>query len=93
MNKLLQILLPLLFCATIASATKIKGRVYDKQSGEALVGATVVLEKTGKSTSTGLDGSFELKDVPVGKATIRITILLIKLSYRISRSLRRITTT
>ncbi|MES2061231.1 MAG: TonB-dependent receptor [Bacteroidota bacterium] len=78
MNKLLQILLPLLFCATIASATKIKGHVYDKQSGEALVGATVVLEKTGKATSTGLDGSFELKDVPVGKATIRITYITYK---------------
>lgn len=78
MNKLLQILLPLLFCATIASAAKIKGRVYDKQSGEALVGATVVLEKTGKSTSTGLDGSFELKDVPVGKATIRVTYITYK---------------
>ena len=78
MNKFLQILLPLLFCATIASATKIKGHVYDKQSGEALVGATVVLEKTGKVTSTGLDGSFELKDVPVGKATIRITYITYK---------------
>jgi TonB-dependent receptor len=78
MNKLLQILFPLLFCATIASATKIKGHVYDKQSGEALVGATVVLEKTGKVTSTGLDGSFELKDVPVGKATIRITYITYK---------------
>jgi TonB-dependent receptor len=78
MNKLVQILLPLLFCATIASAAKIKGHVYDKQSGEALVGATVVLEKTGKVTSTGLDGSFELKDVPVGKATIRITYVTYK---------------
>lgn len=78
MNKLLQILLPLLFCATIASATKIKGHVYDKHSGEALVGATVVLENTGKVTSTGLDGSFELKDVPVGKATIRITYITYK---------------
>jgi TonB-dependent receptor len=78
MNKLLQVLLPLLFCATIASATKIKGHVYDRQSGEALVGATVVLEHTGRSTSTGLDGSFEIKDAPVGKATIRITYVTYK---------------
>ncbi|EHQ25047.1 TonB-dependent receptor [Mucilaginibacter paludis] len=75
MNKILSILFPLLFCAAIASATKIKGHVYDKQSGEALVGATVFLDKTGKVTSTGLDGSFELKDVPAGPATIRITYI------------------
>jgi len=78
MNKLLQILLPLLFCATIASAAKIKGHVYDKQSGEALVGATVVLEKTGKATSTGLDGSFEIKGVTAGPATIRISYITYK---------------
>jgi TonB-dependent receptor len=78
MNKLLQILLPLLFCATIASATKLKGHVYDKQSGEALVGATVVLENTGKATTTGLDGSFEIKDVTLGAATIRISYITYK---------------
>ena len=82
MNKLLQILLPLLLCATIASATKLKGHVYDKQSGEALVGATVVLESTGKSTSTGLDGSFEIKDVPPGAATIRISYITYKTIVR-----------
>ena len=82
MNKLLQILLPLLLCATIASATKLKGHVYDKRSGEALVGATVVLESTGKSTSTGLDGSFEIKDVPPGAATIRISYITYKTIVR-----------
>lgn len=73
MNKLLQILLPLLFCVVTANATKIKGHVYDKKSGEALVGATIVLDKNGKSTTTGLDGTFEIKDAPLGKHTIRVT--------------------
>jgi len=75
MNKILQILLPLLFCVSIANATKLKGHVYDKQSGEALVGATVILEKSGKTASTGLDGSFEFKDVTPGTATIRVTYI------------------
>jgi hypothetical protein len=75
MNKLLQILLPLLFCATIASATKLKGHVYDKQSGEALVGATVVLENTGKATTTGLDGSFEIKDVPRRRGYASVSVI------------------
>ncbi|OJW13584.1 TonB-dependent receptor [Mucilaginibacter sp. 44-25] len=78
MNKLLQIFLPLLFCVTIANAAKIKGHVYDKQSGEALVGATVLLENTGKATTTGLDGSFEIKGVNTGPATIRISYLTYK---------------
>ncbi|WP_443946004.1 TonB-dependent receptor domain-containing protein [Pedobacter sp. AW1-32] len=75
MNKILQILLPLLFCVSIANATKLKGHVYDKQSGEALVGATVILEKSGKTANTGLDGSFEFKDVTPGTATIRVTYI------------------
>ncbi|AYL99071.1 TonB-dependent receptor [Mucilaginibacter celer] len=78
MNKLLQILLPLLFCASVASAAKIKGHVYDKQTGEALVGATVVLEQTNKAAVTGLDGSFEIKDAPQGPATIRVTYITYK---------------
>ncbi|MFD0766800.1 TonB-dependent receptor domain-containing protein [Mucilaginibacter lutimaris] len=78
MNKFLQILLPLLFCATIAGAAKIKGHVYDKHSGEALVGATVVLEGTGKATSTGLDGSFEIKGVATGAATLRVSYITYK---------------
>ena len=73
MNKLLQTLLVLLFSVTVANASKLKGHVYDRQSGEALVGATVVLEKTGQATTTGLDGSFELKNVAEGAATLRIT--------------------
>jgi TonB-dependent receptor len=75
MNKLLYLFIPFLFCAAIANAVKIKGHVYDKKSGEALVGATVVLEKTGKATSTGLDGSFEIKDVEAGPATLRISYI------------------
>ncbi|MGY4537377.1 TonB-dependent receptor [Mucilaginibacter sp. UYNi724] len=78
MNKLLQVLLPLLFCATIAGAAKIKGHVYDKHSGEALVGATIFLDGTGQATSTGLDGSFEIKGVPAGVATLRISYITYK---------------
>lgn len=78
MNKLLQVLVVLLFCSTAANATKLKGHVYDKQSGEALVGATVLLEKTGQTTTTGLDGSFELKNVPTGTITLRISYVTYK---------------
>ena len=78
MNKILQILMPLLFSITIASATTVKGHVYDKQTGEPLVGATVVIDGAGKATSTGLDGKFEIKGLSAGPATVRISYITYK---------------
>ncbi|TCD25567.1 TonB-dependent receptor [Pedobacter psychrodurus] len=78
MNKLLQILFLLLFCAGTANATKLKGHVYDKQTGEAIVGATVVLENPRRTTNTGLDGTFEFKDVKVGTAKISVSYITYK---------------
>nr|WP_276904736.1 TonB-dependent receptor [Pedobacter kyonggii] len=78
MNKLLQILFLLLFCAGTANATKLKGHVYDRQTGEAIVGATVVLENPRRITNTGLDGTFEFKDVNVGTATISVSYITYK---------------
>lgn len=75
MNKSLQILFLLLFCAGTANATKLKGHVYDKQTGEAIVGATVVLENPRRVTNTGLDGTFEFKDVKVGTAKISVSYI------------------
>lgn len=75
MNKLLQILLFFLFCAGTANATKIKGHVYDKQTGEAIVGATVVLDNPRWITNTGLDGTFEFKGVAIGSARISVSYI------------------
>ncbi|NMN37646.1 TonB-dependent receptor [Pedobacter sp. SG918] len=78
MNKRLQILFLFLFCAGTANATKLKGHVYDKQTGEAIVGATVVLENPRRITNTGLDGTFEFKDVKVGAAKISVSYITYK---------------
>jgi len=78
MNKRLQILFLLLFCAGTANATKLKGHVYDKQTGEAIVGATVVLENPRRTTNTGLDGTFEFKDVKAGAAKIIVSYITYK---------------
>ncbi|WP_421940064.1 TonB-dependent receptor domain-containing protein [Pedobacter sp.] len=78
MNKLLQILFLLLFYAGTASAAKIKGRVYDRQTGEAIVGATVILENPRRITNTGLDGTFEFKGVNVGRATVSVSYITYK---------------
>jgi len=44
----------------------IAGKVIDRQTGEALVGATIFLEGTNIGTICDLDGHFRLPDVPVG---------------------------
>ncbi len=67
-----------LFCAGTASATKIKGHVYDKQTGEAIVGATVMLENPKRITNTGLDGTFEFKGVAAGPARISVSYITYK---------------
>ena len=68
----------MLLCVTAANATKLKGHVYDRKTGEPMVGATVSLDKTGKATTTGLDGSFELKDVPKGSFSLRVSYVMYK---------------
>jgi hypothetical protein len=78
MNKLIQLLLVFVFCATAASATTLKGHVYDQSTGEPLVGATVILDKANKVTSTGLDGSFELKGVSAGSFSLRVSFISYK---------------
>ncbi|MGO4875786.1 TonB-dependent receptor domain-containing protein [Pedobacter psychrotolerans] len=78
MNKLLQILFFVLFCVGTAHATKIKGHVYDKQTGEAIVGATVVMENPRRVTNTGLDGTFEFKAVATGSASISVSYITYK---------------
>jgi TonB-dependent receptor len=78
MNKYLQTLLLMLLCVTAANATKLKGHVYDRKTGEPMVGATISLEKTNKATTTGLDGSFELKDVPKGVYNLRVSYIMFK---------------
>ena len=78
MKRFLRTLFFLLSGITAAHATTIKGRVYDSKTGETLIGATIQLEKTGLVTSTGLDGSFELKDAPTGNFVLRVSYLRYK---------------
>jgi len=51
------------FCVFAAT---IKGKVNDIKTGEALVGATVYLDKTHHSAVTGLDGSYHAQRCPRG---------------------------
>ncbi|WP_088655950.1 TonB-dependent receptor [Geofilum rhodophaeum] len=66
----------LLFIATLAQAQKgtIRGTVYEKNTGETLVGVSVVLEGTFTGTSTDLDGKFSL-EVDPGVYNLQISFI------------------
>lgn len=49
-----------------AFSASIKGRIKDANTNEPLVGASFVIKNTKLGTLAGLDGSFEIKNLPVG---------------------------
>jgi hypothetical protein len=50
----------------------VKGTVIDDQSGNVLSNATVIIEGTGAVTDTL--GNFKLKNIPIGRRTIQVTL-------------------
>lgn len=53
----------------------IRGKIIDQESQAPIIGATVIIVGTDPllGASSGLDGAFEIKEVPVGRHTIRIS--------------------
>jgi len=70
MYKCIILSLFLLAIATSVFAEGVKGRVLDASTGEPLVGATVSLNK--QTTYVKLDGTYQFKNVAVGKYTITV---------------------
>ncbi len=57
-----------LFIATMsAQKGTVRGNIFDKESGEAVIYANVYLEGTTTGTNTDINGFFTLTDVPVGE--------------------------
>ncbi len=50
---------------------KIAGKVADEKTGDVIIGATVMVQGTGKGTATDVDGHFQL-EVPAGTYTVEI---------------------
>lgn len=53
----------------------VSGNVFDKETHEALPGATVTVEGTKFGASTDREGHFEVIDIPVGNYTITISLI------------------
>lgn len=73
---------PLLIClillftgavqAELIPGNSVSGFVYDKETGEALIGASVLLSGTTRGTSTNTSGFFALTDLPEGFRTLEV---------------------
>lgn len=53
-----------------AQTGSVVGTVVDKETGELLTGATVVLKSTTKGTISDFDGNYLLQGIPLGKVTL-----------------------
>ena len=77
MRKLLIICALTLLAALPAAAQKfsLSGRVVEKESGEPVEFATVVLTASEQWAVTDSKGSFSIKDIPVSKSTVTVSCL------------------
>ena len=66
------LLLTMLLVSAKGYCGTIKGSVSDKPTGEPVMGAAIMLTNTKFITTSGLDGSFILKDIPTGTYDIEI---------------------
>lgn len=70
--------LVLLFCLltpAVINAQDFKGRVFDKETSEAIPSANVLLVELNKGSATNLNGEFEIKAVPEGEYTLQISFI------------------
>ncbi|MFN0159403.1 MAG: TonB-dependent receptor [Bacteroidota bacterium] len=65
----------LLLPGLLLAAGKIKGKVVDKESKEALVGANVAVEGTSFGAATDVDGEYLILNAPAGTHTVKATFI------------------
>lgn len=63
------------FLATQAQTGSLKGRITDTETGEELIGATIVIQGTTKGTITDFEGNYVLDDVSYGTYNIVISYI------------------
>lgn len=68
------ILLAVLSSADAPGTGRIIGHIIDVQTGQAIVGATVVVEGAGLTAVTGGDGAYAILNVPAGEYLVRVEI-------------------
>lgn len=69
------VLLIVTLATSAMAASKIRGKVLDKQSGEPLIGASVVIDGTTLGASTDINGDYIILNVQPGKYVLRASYL------------------
>ena len=71
------LLFPAVAVAQTDEATQtIRGQVCDVASGEPMIGVTITVENgSTMATVSDLDGNFEIKNVPVGRHSVRASYI------------------
>lgn len=64
-----------LSCCAYSYGASIKGKVVEPGTGEPAIGAVITLNETAFSGVAGLDGSFELKELPAGTYTLSVSYI------------------
>ncbi|AUD00555.1 TonB-dependent receptor [Spirosoma pollinicola] len=77
MNRLVLIIVCLLLVSRTWAGT-IRGRAIDVTTGQPVIGATLLLENSKLYAVSGLDGSYLIKNVPVGSYKIRASYVSYK---------------
>ena len=75
MKKFLLAAFQILFFVFVALSQEVSGILLDKQTGEALIGATIAVKGTTNGTSTDVDGKFNLKITEQPPFTLSFTYI------------------
>jgi hypothetical protein len=78
MRQIIVLLILVTITSYVSFANKIQGRISDSTTGELLVGCTIYLEELKTGTTSGLDGTFLLKNIPSGKYTLTCSYISYK---------------
>ena len=66
------IIVLLVLCVKVLYPSTISGKIIDAETNKPLVGANVSIEKIFKGVSCGLDGDYEINNIPLGTHIVRI---------------------
>jgi hypothetical protein len=61
--------------APAAAQVSFKGKVYDKSTDEILIGAAIILKGTNYYTISGLDGSYNISNIPAGTYNMEVSYI------------------
>jgi len=59
----------------LAQTGALKGRVFDKNTNEPLIGANVIFERTSLGAASDFDGNYLVRGVPVGNYSVKVSYI------------------